>query len=63
MKVLLLLILLLIIALLARGFVQLIRGNAQPQALARTLTWRVLLSLGLFALILLASRLGWLAGG
>jgi hypothetical protein len=40
---------------------QLARGTGDSQKMLRALTWRISLSVALFALLLLAYRAGWIA--
>ncbi|MCB5197168.1 DUF2909 family protein [Deefgea salmonis] len=58
MKIILIGLLLTIMALLALALTQLIRGKSQR--LLTLLAWRVALSIGLFLLLILSGRMGWI---
>lgn len=53
-------VLLAIVASMASALVTLARGKGDPQRMVRALTVRVALSVGLFLLLLLAWRLGYI---
>lgn len=60
MKSLIVLLLLLILASLFSALVYLVRDKGGGRRTVRALTWRIGLSLGLFALLLLSSWMGWI---
>jgi hypothetical protein len=57
-KVLLLILLLIIVATLATALYHLVRDTGDSERTVRALTWRTLLSIGLFLLLLLAFSFG-----
>ena len=64
MKIVIVIVLVVIVAILASAGVLMLRkprdGRAHDTRMARALMWRVLLSIGLFAFILLAWEMGWI---
>lgn len=60
MKSVVILLLLLILASLFSALVYLVRDRGGGRRTVRALTWRIGLSLGLFALLLLAGWMGWI---
>lgn len=60
MKSVVILLLLLILASLFSALVYLVRDRGGGRRAVRALTWRIGLSLGLFALLLLAGWMGWI---
>ena len=64
MKFVIVIVLIAIVIVLASAGVVMLRkprdGRPNDARMARTLMWRVLLSIGLFVFILLAWRLGWI---
>lgn len=59
-KIIVILILGLILYCLGSGLYFLVREKSRSDKLARALTWRIVLSFSLFALILIAYFLGWI---
>jgi DUF2909 family protein len=60
-KVLIVLVLIAIVVSLGSALYQLARGTGDSRKMLRALTWRISLSVALFALLLLAYRAGWIA--
>jgi cytochrome bd-type quinol oxidase subunit 2 len=60
-KLLVVLLLIAIVVSLGSALFQLARGTGDSRKLLRALTWRISLSVALFALLLLAYRAGWIA--
>jgi cytochrome bd-type quinol oxidase subunit 2 len=60
-KLLVVLLLIAIVVSLGSALFQLARGTGDSHKLLRALTWRISLSVALFALLLLAYRAGWIA--
>lgn len=52
-----------ILASLASGLVYLYKDDHQSKRVAKALTWRIGLSVALFALLLVAAALGWIEPG
>ena len=59
-KLLIVLLLIAIVVSLGSALYQLARGAGDSRKLLRALTWRISLSVALFALLLLAYRAGWI---
>lgn len=59
-KLVVILLLLIILYCLGSGVYYLIRSGAEPNKLAKALTWRIVLSLCLFGFLMLAYLVGWL---
>ena len=57
-KIIVLMLLFLIIASLGSALVYMLKGS-NPQGTARALTWRIGLSVGLFVLLMVFYKLGW----
>jgi len=60
MKIIILILFALIIYSLGSGLFYLVSGQADKQRMAKALTWRIGLSLFLFALLFVAFGLGWI---
>ena len=60
MKLIVLLALLVIVYCLGSGLFHLVREGRDSVKMARALTWRIVLSLSLFVLLLLAYGFGWI---
>ncbi|XZG70305.1 twin transmembrane helix small protein [Chitinibacteraceae bacterium HSL-7] len=60
MKIVVFLLVIAIVVVLLRALVQLVRGPSGSPQLARSLTWRVALSITLFVALIAASHMGWL---
>lgn len=63
MKILVVVALLAILASLGSGLVYLVRDQRGSDRLLRALTWRIGLSVGLFALLVIGAWLGWIEPG
>lgn len=60
MRAVIILFLLVIFYCLGSGAYYLTRRSAEPTKLAKALTWRISLSLGLFVLLFIAYLMGWI---
>ncbi|OGT47511.1 MAG: hypothetical protein A3F17_07265 [Gammaproteobacteria bacterium RIFCSPHIGHO2_12_FULL_41_15] len=60
LKILIIVLLAVILYCLGSGLYYLVRGGERSLRLVKALTWRVILSFSLFAIILLAYFLGWI---
>lgn len=60
-KIIVILLLIVILYCLGSGLVYLARDGGHSIKLARALTWRVMLTLSLFALLMIAYAMGWVA--
>lgn len=60
LKIIIISILAIILYCLGSGLFYLVRGGSESSNLAKALTWRILLSLALFALMMLSYFFGWI---
>lgn len=59
-KILIIVVMLVILYSLASGFIHLVKDNGQGNHLVKALTWRIVLSIGLFLLLFVLYALGYI---